>query len=170
MKNPDVKLRSLQTSDKYQIASLANNKKIWDNVRDGLNHPYTLENAEDFIQRQALSDAEEVFAIESNGSVCGLIGLILQKDVYRNSAEIGYWLGEPYWAKGIATIAVGKIVRVAFDDLKLVRVYASAFEYNMGSMRVLEKNGFLKEGIAKKAVYKNDKYWDEHRYALLNSY
>lgn len=168
MKNTAVQLRSLIPSDKIQIARLANNIKIWTNVRDGLNNPYSVENAEDFIQRQAKSDSDEVFAIETNGNLCGLIGLILQKDVYRKSAEIGYWLGEPYWGKGIATAAVGKIVRVAFDDLKLVRIYAGIFEYNIASMRVLEKNGFLKEGIGKKAVIKNEKFWDEHRYALLS--
>jgi RimJ/RimL family protein N-acetyltransferase len=170
VKNPDLQLRPLQTSDKFQIARLANNKKIWDNVRDGFGHPYTLDNAAEFIQWQARSNFEKVFAIDSNGEICGLVGLILQKDIYRKSAEIGYWVGEPFWGQGIATAAVGKVVRVAFDDLKLARVYAGAFEYNRGSMRVLEKNGFVKEGIAKKAVFKNDKFWDEHRYALLNTY
>ncbi|MCG2460342.1 GNAT family N-acetyltransferase [Flavobacteriaceae bacterium F89] len=167
MNNHGVNLRSLRPSDKIQMARLANNKRIWDNVRDGFGHPYTENNAEEFIQRQAKSDTEEVFAIESNGELCGLVGLILQRDVYRKSAVIGYWVGEPFWGKGIATAAVGKIVRVAFEDLKLVRIYAGAFEYNTGSMRVLEKNGFLNEGIAKKAVFKNGKFWDEHRYALV---
>lgn len=150
------------------MALLANNKKIWDNVRDGFGHPYTEKNAEDFIQRQAKSDTEKVFAIDCNGELCGLVGLIFQKDVYRKSAEIGYWIGEPFWGKGIATGAIGLLACHGFDQLALVRLYAGIFEYNVGSMRVLEKNGFLKEGILQKAIFKNGKFWDEYRYAKLN--
>lgn len=168
MENTKVKLRSLKPSDKTQMAQLANNKKIWDNVRDAFGHPYTEKNAEEFIQYQAKSETDKVFAIDFNRKLCGLVGLILQKDVYRKTAEIGYWIGEPFWGKGIATEAVALLVRHAFDELALVRVYAGIFEYNLGSMRVLEKNGFQKEGISKKAVFKNGKFWDEHRYANLN--
>ncbi|WP_371743315.1 GNAT family N-acetyltransferase [Pseudozobellia sp. WGM2] len=163
----EVKLRALEPSDKIQMALLANNKKIWDNVRDGFGHPYTEKNAEEFIQRQAKNDTEKVFAIDCNGKFCGLIGLIFQKDVYRKSAEIGYWIGEPSWGKDIATKALELIVSYAFDELKLIRIYAGVFEYNIGSMRVLEKNGFEKEGVSRKAIFKNDAFWDEHRYAKL---
>ena len=107
------------------------------------------------------------FAIECDGKFCGVIGLILQKDVYRKSTELGYWVGEPYWGRGIATKAVARIVQYGFDELNLFRVFAGAFEYNVGSMKVLERNGFEKEGIAKKAVLKNEKFWDEHRYSKL---
>ena len=164
----EVKLRKLEISDKTRMAELANNKKIWDNVRDGFGHPYTQKNAEEFIQRQSKNDTERVFAIDFDGELCGLVGLILQKDVYQKSAELGYWLGEPYWGKGIATKAVELIVGYGFENLKLLRIFAGAFEYNIGSMKVLEKNGFEKEGIAKKAVFKNGKIWDEHRYSKLN--
>jgi len=162
-----IKLRRLEHSDKTQMAKLANNKKIWDNVRDAFGHPYSEQNAEDFIKQQSKSHTEQVFAIVRNGELCGLIGLIFQKDVYRKSAEIGYWLGEAFWGQGIATKAVESIVQYAFEDLKLIRIFAGAFEYNVGSMNVLEKNGFQKEGIARMAVFKNGKFWDEHRYALL---
>jgi len=163
-----VTLRPLNLSDKTQIAQLANNKKIWDNVRDAFGHPYTEKNAEEFIEMQSKSETEKVFAIDFHGKLCGLVGLILQKDIYRKSAEIGYWIGEPFWGKGIATKAVELITQYAFDELKLIRIFAGAFEYNVGSMKVLEKNGFQKESVSKKAVFKNDKFWDEHRYALLN--
>ena len=168
MKQTSVQLRPLRSSDRATMAQLANNKKIWDNVRDAFGHPYTEKNAEEFIQRQANSDTEKVFAIDFNGELCGLVGLILQKDVYRKSAEIGYWIGELYWDRGIATQAVGLLVSHAFDQLTLVRLYAGVFEYNVESMRVLEKNGFQKEGISKKSIFKNGKFWDEHRYALLS--
>lgn len=163
-----VMLRTLKPSDKTQMAQLANNKNIWDNVRDGFGHPYTEKNAEEFIQRQANNDTEKVFAVICNGELCGLTGLILQKDVYLKSAEIGYWIGEPFWGRGIATQAIGLLARRAFDKLALVRLYAGIFEYNVGSMRVLEKNGFEKEGISRKAIFKNGKFWNEHRYARLN--
>ena len=165
-----VNLRELKPSDKERMALLANNKKIWDNVRDAFGHPYTEKNAEAFIGHQAKSETEKVFAIDCNNELCGLIGLILQNDVYRKSAELGYWIGEPFWGKGIATEAVKSIVRYAFENLKLKRIYAGTFEYNLGSMKTLEKNGFQKEGIARMAVFKNGKFWDEHRYALLAEY
>ena len=169
MENVKIALRSLKPSDKTQLAQLANNKKIWDNVRNRFPHPYSEKNAEEFIQLQNEKNAEKVFAIEYNGKLCGLIGLILQQDVYRKSVEIGYWLGEPFWGMGIATKAVGLIASHAFEDLGLMRIFAGVFEYNIGSMKVLERNGFQKEGIAKNAVFKNDKFWDEHRYYKLKT-
>ena len=150
------------------MARLANNKKIWNNVRDQFPHPYSEKEAETFIRNQSKDASTVNFAIEYNGEFCGVIGLILQKDVYRNSAETGYWIGEPFWGKGIATKAVELIVAHGFKELKLIRIYAGVFEYNTASMKVLEKNGFQKEGISKKAVDKNGKFWDEHRYFILN--
>lgn len=163
-----VTLRKLNLSDKTQIAQLANNKKIWDNVRDYFPHPYSEKDAEAFLKLQD-EEIQQNFAIDYKGEFCGIIGLILQKDVYRKSAEMGYWLGEPFWNKGIATEAVGQIVKYGFQNLKLIRIFAGAFEFNVASMKVLEKNGFKKEGISKKSVFKNDKIWDEHRYYLLDT-
>lgn len=167
MQYPKVHLRKLKEQDIVPMAQLANNIKIYNNVRDAFGHPYTEQNAADFIENQAHSNSEIVFVIEGNGHFCGLCGLILQEDVYRKSAEIGYWLGEPYWGKGMATKAIALLVDYAFSEVQLNRLFASVFEYNKASMRVLEKNGFQKEGISKKAVFKNGKYWDEHRYALI---
>ena len=167
MKEREVQLRILNTADKTRLAQIANNKKIWENVRDSFPYPYTQKDAKEFIEMQSKSETEQVFAIDRNGELCGLIGLIFQKDVYRNSAEIGYWIGEPYWGQGIGTKAVELIVQNALEKLKLVRIFAGAFEYNIGSIKVLEKNGFQKEGVARRAVFKNRKFWDEHRYALL---
>ncbi len=163
-----VRLRKLKPSDSAQLAQLANNKKIWDNVRDYFPHPYSEKDAEAFLKSQD-EEIQQNFAIEYKGEFCGIIGLILQKDVYRKSAEIGYWLGEPFWNKGIATEAVGQTVNYGFQNLKLIRIFAGAFEFNGASMKVLEKNGFKKEGISKKAVFKNGGIWDEHRYAILNN-
>jgi len=167
MKSSKVALRELRFSDKTQLAQLANNKNVWDNVRDYFPHPYSEKDAETFIQSQSKDPSTMNFAIEYNESFCGVIGLILQKDVYRKSAETGYWIGEPYWGNNIATKAIALIIKFGFDELELMRIYAGVFEYNLASMKVLEKNGFQKEGIAKKAVFKNGGIWDEHRFAIL---
>ena len=165
----NIFLRQLKQSDSHDLALLANNKKIWDNVRDMLPHPYTLKNAEYFIDLTQKEDTLQTFGIFKAGNFCGMIGIHPQNDVYRLSAELGYWIGEPFWGRGIATAAVKVITKYGFEKLDLVRIYAGIFEYNVGSMRVLEKNGFQKEGISRKAVLKNGKIWDEHRYAKVRS-
>ena len=162
-----ITLRPLALSDKSALAQLANNKKIWDNVRDYLPHPYGETDAEEFINLTLNEDPKQTFAIEFRGALAGVVGLVVQTDVYRKSAEIGYWIGEPFWNKGIATKAVGLITQYGFENLGLNRIYAGIFEYNKASMVVLEKNGFKQEGISKSAVLKNGKVWDEYRYFKL---
>ncbi len=110
---------------------------------------------------------KQTFAIEYSGQLCGGVGLIIQEDVYRKSAEIGYWVGEPYWGKGIASEAVTQLTEYGFNELNLLRIYAGVFDFNVGSMKVLEKNGFVKEGVFKNAVIKNGRICDEHRYCKL---
>lgn len=167
MKSSKVQLRELYLSDAKTMARLADNKNIWDNVRDRFPHPYTEKDASVFIEGQREDEDEKVFAIELDGEFCGCIGLIFQKDVYRKSAEIGYWVGENFWGKNVATEALSQLIEYAFKNLELNRLYAGVFEYNRSSMRVLEKNGFQREGLFKKAVFKNGKFWDEYRYALV---
>ena len=164
----EIKIRSLESSDRSELAKLANNKKIWDNLRDYIPFPYKEEDAEFFINSTLKEEPKQTFGIEFNGKLYGVIGLVVQKDVYKKSAEIGYWIGEQYWGKGVATKAVELISEYGFDKLGLIRIYAGVFEYNIASMRVLEKNGFEKEGIFKNAVCKNDKIYDEHRFYKLN--
>ncbi|MFY9228802.1 MAG: GNAT family protein, partial [Bacteroidales bacterium] len=96
------------------------------------------------------------------------IGLVRQTDVYKLSAEIGYWIGEPYWGMGIATKAVRLITEYGFNTLGLVRIYTGVFDFNKASQRVLEKAGFNLECIFEKSVFKNDKICDEYRYGLIN--
>ncbi|ELR70650.1 acetyltransferase [Fulvivirga imtechensis AK7] len=162
-----IRLRGLDLSDKKKLALLANNKKVWDNLRDYMPHPYSEEDAVDFIRLTDQEAPKLTFAIEYNIELCGVIGLVPQKDVYRRTAEIGYCLGEPFWGKGIATTAVKLLTAYGFQQIDLVRIHTGVFEYNTVSMRVLEKNGYKKEGIFKHAVLKNGKIWDEHRYAKL---
>jgi ribosomal-protein-alanine N-acetyltransferase len=164
----DVALRRLVPADKTILAALADNRKIFDNLRDFFPHPYLEENAREFITRCQKEAPPVTFAVEYKGELTGVVGLVLQSDIYRLSAEIGYWIGEPYWGKGIATRAVKLITEYAFDKLKLVRIYSGVFHTNKASLRVLEKNGFSLEGVFKKSMIKNEKLLDEIRFGLVN--
>ena len=160
-------LRPLYNSDAAVLTQLADNRKIWINLRDRFPTPYSLEDANAFISSTEKEDPRVSFAIAYDTSFCGVIGLLLQTDVYRKTAEIGYWIGEPYWNKGIVTIAVKLLTNYAFDELGLIRVYAGIFDYNPGSMKVLQKNGYKQDGIFKKAIFKDGKVFDEYRFSKI---
>lgn len=162
-----ITLRRLRAGDAENLAPLINNKKVWDNVRDFIPHPYTEKDAIEFITFTQQESIPMTFAICHMDKLCGVIGLVKQTDIYAKSAEIGYWLGEPFWGRGIATVAVKIITEYGFSHLGLVRIYAGIFEYNPASMRVLEKNGYQKEAIFEKALFKNGEIWNEHRYAKV---
>ena len=164
---PIIKLRQFEIVDKVRLAQLANNKKIYDNVRDHFPFPYNEAHATSFINRTLEENPKQTFGITYDGELCGGIGLILQTDVYRKTAEIGYWIGEPFWGKGITTKAVALVTEYGFNELDLIRIYAGVFDFNKGSMKVLEKNRFIKEGVFKNAVIKNNRICDEHRYYKL---
>ncbi|MEX0273910.1 MAG: GNAT family N-acetyltransferase [Flavobacteriaceae bacterium] len=163
----NVRLKQLSKGDAPRLAELANNKKIWDNLRDYIPYPYTESDAEAFIDMTAAEHPPMTFGIGIDDSLCGVIGLVAQKDVYHTSAEIGYWIGEPFWGKGIGTKAVGMVTEYGFQKLGLERIHTGIFEFNTASMRILEKNGFKKEGVFRNAVVKNGTICDEHRYAIL---
>lgn len=160
-----LSLRRLKESDQSSLAELCNNKKIWNNVRDLLPSPYTKEHAIEFILSCRKQDPPTTFAIEYKGELAGCIGLTMQTDVYRLNAEIGYWIGEPFWGKGIATRAVELITAYGFDQLGLVRIYSGVFDFNKASQRVLEKAGYQLEYIAQNAIIKNGLICHEYRYA-----
>jgi len=170
LRSKEVKLRELHLSDKSQLAKLANNKNIWDNLRDSFPYPYGESDAELFINLTTEENPKQNFGIEFDGHLCGVIGLIIQKDVYRKTAEIGYWIGESFWGKEIVSTAIKLITNYGFEDLKLIRIYAGVFEFNIASMKALENNGYKKEGVFKKAIFKNDIVLDEHRYFKLNEF
>ncbi len=168
MGDSNILLRRLELSDRKQLTELANNKNVWDNLKDYFPYPYGEKDAEFFIHMTKEQDPIQSFGIRFNNELCGVISLIVQKDVYKRSAEIGYWIGEPYWGKGITKKAVELITRYGFEKLNLIRIYAGVFEYNLTSMKILEKNGYQKEGVFEKAIFKNGQIWDEHRYSILN--
>jgi ribosomal-protein-alanine N-acetyltransferase len=158
-------LRPLQASDKGDLANYGNNKKIWKNMRDIFPHPYTADDAERFIER--IHQSPTVFCIEYDKQCIGVIGCFPQSDVYTKAAELGYWLAEPFWGKGIMSVAVKRITEYIFQNFDIMRIYAGVFEWNPASMKVLEKAGFKHEGVSEKTVFKDEQLIDEHRYAIL---
>jgi RimJ/RimL family protein N-acetyltransferase len=150
------------------LTKLINNKNIWNNVRDQLPYPYTLKDADVFLKHNVSSEVHTNFAILWNKELAGGIGYIPKEDVYKRTAEIGYWIGEPYWGKGIATQGIRQMVElIKVQSPNIVRIYAEVFDHNKGSMRVLEKNGFTREAIRKKSVIKNGIIMDDHVWVLI---
>jgi len=164
----NIKLRPLSLADAKRIVELANNEKISRNLRDGFPNPYTLPDAESFLAKFTNQDPVTFFGIEYNGEHVGNISLVPGQDIYRRSAEIGYFIGEPYWNKGIVTTAVNLITEYGFNHLGIIRIHTGVFEYNVASQRVLEKCGYTKEGVFRKSVFKQNKIWDEVRYSKIN--
>jgi len=168
LQDNEIYLRPLDLSDKFDLANIANNPNIAKNLRDGFPNPYTLADAEFFIEKIANNSSNYIFGIFHEQKYCGNIGIHPGSDVYCKSAELGYFIGEKFWSRGIATRAVKLIIDYTFDKLDIVKIYAGIFEYNPASMKVLEKNGFKQEGILRKSVYKNNKFYDEYRYGLVH--
>jgi [ribosomal protein S5]-alanine N-acetyltransferase len=159
-------LRALRYSDKESMAILANNKRIWNNLRNEFPYPYTEDDALRFIDAIKVKEPQVDFAIEYERRFTGVISLMPQKDILSHSAEIGYWIGEPFWGKGIASAAVTLIVQYGFKTLGLQRIYASVFEGNVASQKVLEKCGFELEGTFRKGALKNNRLINDLRYGI----
>ena len=163
----NVTLREWKKSDAPALARIANNRKIWDNVRDKLPCPYTKKDAKHWLALVKKQDKVTTFAIAADGVLAGSIGVTLKDDVFRKTAELGYFIAEEYWGHGVATEAIGQMVRYVKKNFEVVRVYAEVFEYNTASMRVLEKNGFYLECVRKKAAIKNDRIIDDYVWVRL---
>ena len=149
------------------LVNYANNINVWNNLRNYFPSPYTEEDGKIWLEKMADASPIVNLAIDMDGACIGGIGLILNTDVYAYSAEIGYWLGEPFWNQGIATEAVRQMVEYCFYYFDIIRIYAEVFEINKASMRVLEKNGFYLEGVRRKAVYKNAILMDDYIWVKL---
>jgi RimJ/RimL family protein N-acetyltransferase len=160
-------LRDWQKADAPSIAKYANNRKIWMNLRDAFPHPYHLRDAEAFIARVLDSDPITMFALATPREAIGSIGLMVGKDVHRYTAEMGYWLAEPFWGRGIMTQAVIRLTAHALNDLKLQRVFALPYTTNPASARVLEKAGFQCEGVLRSSVFKDKKVLDQFLYSCV---
>lgn len=162
-------IRNFKMSDKISIAKHANNRKIWLNVRNAFPHPYTVSNAEQWISSILDEKVKTKFAIVVDGEAIGGIGVETKEDVYAQSMEFGYWIGEEYWNKGIITEAIQAISDYVFEKFDVMRLEAHVYHWNIGSMKALEKAGFQKEAILQKRVFKDGKYVDEHIYTRFKS-
>ena len=161
------KVRSWRLEDLESLVYHANNRNVWLNLRDRFPHPYTVEEAKKWLSHAAAAAPEVDFAIEYNGEAVGGIGFILGKDVERHSAEVGYWLGESLWGQGIVTAVLQKATLFAFSKFNLWRVFAVPFSDNLGSIRVLEKAGFMREGVMCCSAVKDGQVKDQFLYAFV---
>jgi RimJ/RimL family protein N-acetyltransferase len=159
-------LRPWHLNDLESLVEHANNPDIAKFMTDGFPNPYSNENGEAFIAFATKDDPIHIFAIEVDGNAVGGIGIHPQQDIMRKNAELGYWLGEKYWGKGIITAAITQVLAFAFRTYDITRVFARPFGTNYASQRVLEKAGFILEARLEKTVFKNGEYLDELIYAF----
>jgi RimJ/RimL family protein N-acetyltransferase len=161
-------LRPWRAGDEIPLVRHANNRKVWRNLRDRFPHPYTREDARAWISRIESEAGTPVdFAIVLHDEPIGGIGLELFDDVRKRVLEIGYWLGEAHWGKGIATEAVRRMTAYAFESFDVDRIEAGVFGWNRASCRVLEKAGYTFEGRQERAVFKDGEVTDRILYARL---
>ena len=165
------RIRKWELSDAIDLAAALSNKKVQDNLRDGLPYPYTKQDGTDYISAMLFADENETFAfaITVDEKVVGSIGIFRQGNIHRQTAELGYYIAEEYWGKGIMTEAVKQICGYVFDKSDIIRIYAEPFAYNATSCRVLEKAGFQYEGTLRSNAVKNGEVIDMKMYSLLKT-
>ena len=163
----NAKLRRWRAGDEESLVRQANNQRIWRNLRDRFPNPYTMEDARIWVGIASVTEPQTSFAITVDDLAVGGIGILLQEDVHRRSAEIGYWLGEDYWGRGIVTEAVRRVTDWAFENFDLCRIFAHVFAWNPASMRVLEKAGYEYEGRLRQSVTKDGQTIDQVIYAII---
>lgn len=160
-------IRSFKSDDKNRLIELANNSRVSAYLLDAFPFPYTEQDAESWLEIAIGHNPQTLLVITENDRLIGGTGFYPKNDVYHLSAEIGYWLGETYWGKGIASKTVHTLVNYIFMNTHLLRLYAGVFSNNPASARVLEKNGFVREGYFRKSIIKRNEILDEVRYGLL---
>lgn len=164
-----IEIREWRTEDAKSLAVIADSKKVQDNLRDGLPYPYTEADALWYINSCISADKSDnfCFAIVNNNEVVGSIGIFRQGNIHFKTAELGYYIGENFWGQGIGTEAIRLACKQVFGSTDIVRIYAEPFAENVASCRVLEKNGFVLEGILRKNAFKNGVFRDMKLYALV---
>lgn len=165
------KIRKWQLSDAADLAMALSSQKVQDNLRDGLPYPYTEQDGAEYIQAMLSADENETFAfaVTVNDKAIGSISVFRQGNIHRRTAELGYYIAEEYWGKGIMTEAVRQICEYVFNNSDIIRIYAEPFAHNTASCRVLEKAGFQFEGVLRNNAVKNGKILDMRMYALIRT-
>ena len=165
------KIRKWKLSDAKDLAIALSNRKVQDNLRDGLPYPYTEQDGKDYISDMLSANEDDTFAfaVTADNKVVGSIGVFRQGNIHRQTAELGYYVAEEYWNRGIMTEAVKQICEYVFSKSDILRIYAEPFAYNIASCRVLEKAGFLYEGTLRSNAVKNGEVIDMKMYSLLRT-
>ena len=165
----EVKIRAWRFEDAADLAEAISNKKVQDNLRDGIPYPYTVVHAEAFIYSVQIAekDSQYCWAITADGKAIGNIRVLRMDNIHSRTAEMGYYIAEAYWGKGIVTIAVKAACNYIFKNTDIIRIFADPFAYNTASCRVLEKAGFLCEGTLRKNAVKNGAVQDMKMYSIL---
>lgn len=159
-------LRPWTINDLDNLVTYGNNPNIAKFMSDGFPNPYTPEKGKTFIENAVQDSPVRIFAIDIDGKAVGGIGIHPQSDIHRKNAELGYWLAEPFWGKGIISDAIKQIVDHAFNNFDIDRIFARPFGTNIASHKVLEKAGFKLEARFEKTLIKNGEYLDELIYAI----
>jgi [ribosomal protein S5]-alanine N-acetyltransferase len=164
---PNCVLRSFRPGDEASLASHANDRRVWRNLKDTFPHPYSLVHAREWVKLNLAENPPHHFAIAVGDQVVGGIGLEFKPDIWRYSAELGYWLAPAYWGRGIMSSVLRAVVDYAFATFDLNRLWAGAFDWNPASVRVLEKAGFVFEARLSKSAFKDGEFVDEVIYAIV---
>ena len=164
-----IGIREWRIEDKAALAQGLNNRNVLDNLRDGIPYPYTEQDAEDFIRAMLSADKDSMFAfaITLDGEAIGSISVSRCGNIHYRTAELGYYIGEPYWGRGYTTEAVKLVCDYVFGHSDILRIFAEPFSFNVASCRVLEKAGFTCEGTLRSNAFKNGRTEDMKMYALL---
>lgn len=163
-----IKLRPWCDNDIDSLTKYANDSKIADNLRDGFPQPYTKEAGEEFLKNaNETPDKKRIFAIEVDGEAAGSISVFVLDNVHRKTAEIGYWLGVPFWNRGIMTGAIEHVTKFCFSEFDIYRLFAQPYARNIGSCHILEKCGYTCEGILRSNIYKNGLIFDSCMYSII---
>lgn len=165
----EYRIREWRIEDAVRLAEMLNNKNILNNLRDGLPYPYTVSDAEEYITSMLAAEKRKTFAfaITIEDKVVGSIGVFRCDNIHSRTAEMGYYIGEPYWGRGLGTSAVTQACNYIFENTDIIRIFAEPFAHNVASCRVLEKAGFNFEGLLRSNAVKNGKVIDMKMYSLI---
>jgi ribosomal-protein-alanine N-acetyltransferase len=167
LRAPECAVRDFRPEDAASLARHGTNRRIWLNLRDRFPHPYTEAGASAYIAFVLSHPEHTSWVIDVGGEAVGGIALHPREDIERIGAEIGYWLGEAHWGKGVATAAIRLVTDHAFNERSLIRVFAIPFTANAASCRALEKAGYQREGIMRKSAIKDGQVLDQFLYAAV---
>ena len=165
--DPQIHLRPWNTGDHGSLVRHGNDKRVWRNLTDMFPHPYTHAHAVEWVAIANDAGASIFLAIDFGGEAIGGVGVIAREGHEFHKGQFGYWLGHAHWGRGVATLAARALKRHAFSGDRFKRLEAPVFAWNPPSMRVLEKSGFVREGVLRQSVLKDGQLIDSVLYAAV---